>query len=167
MLFQIDYRSSRLAALLSELFCPLSLPLVLALISLQQLQYDSLIHLLPLLVVIAINSISLAIGIGVIFFLLSKARKGMSQRALTLILNKARKSFIQKAKQSFTLPVSLVVNPSKNSFILIYLPALFPALNSRQILASSAVDNLKPFAHIGLHSKRSVRVCCRNWQLIG
>ncbi|KAI3666635.1 hypothetical protein L1987_88845 [Smallanthus sonchifolius] len=38
MLFQIDHRSSRLAALLSELFCPLSLPLVLALISLQQLQ---------------------------------------------------------------------------------------------------------------------------------
>lgn len=34
MLFQIDHRSSRLAAQLSELFCPLSLPLVLALISL-------------------------------------------------------------------------------------------------------------------------------------
>lgn len=64
MLFQIDHRSSRLAALLSELFCPLSLPLVLALISLQQLQYDSLIHLLPLLVVIAINSISLAIELA-------------------------------------------------------------------------------------------------------
>lgn len=47
MLFQIDHRSSRLAALLSELFCLLSLPLVLALISLQQLQYDSLIHILP------------------------------------------------------------------------------------------------------------------------
>jgi hypothetical protein len=46
MLFQIDHRSSRLAALLSELFCLLSLPLVLALISLQQLQYDSLIHIL-------------------------------------------------------------------------------------------------------------------------
>ena len=72
MLFQIDHRSSRLAALLSELFCPLSLPLVLALISLQQLQYDSLIHLLPFIVVIAINSISLAIGIGIIFFLLSE-----------------------------------------------------------------------------------------------
>lgn len=26
---------------------------------------------------------------------------------------------------------------------------------------------LKPFVHIGLHSKRSVRVYCRNWQLIG
>ncbi|KAI3664367.1 hypothetical protein L1987_89894 [Smallanthus sonchifolius] len=63
MLFQIDHRSSRLAALLSELFCPLSLPLVLALISLQQLQYDSFIHLLPFIVVIARNSISLAIGI--------------------------------------------------------------------------------------------------------
>lgn len=49
-----------------------SVSVVLLMISLQQLQYDSLIHLLPLLVVIAINSISLAIGIGVIFFLLSE-----------------------------------------------------------------------------------------------
>ncbi|KAI3671279.1 hypothetical protein L2E82_53467 [Cichorium intybus] len=95
MLFQIDHRSSRLAALLSELFCPLSLPLVLALISLQQLQYDSLIHLLPFIVVIARNSISLAIGIGVIFFLLSEGgpveskKRHCKWRALTLILNKA------------------------------------------------------------------------------
>jgi hypothetical protein len=95
MLFQIDHRSSRLAAQLSELFCPLSLPLVLALISLQQLQYDSLIHLLPFIVVIARNSISLAIGIGVIFFLLSEGgpvesnKRHCKWRALTLILNKA------------------------------------------------------------------------------
>ncbi|KAI3666379.1 hypothetical protein L1987_89118 [Smallanthus sonchifolius] len=95
MLFQIDHRSSRLAALLSELFCPLSLPLVLALISLQQLQYDSFIHLLPFIVVIARNSISLAIGIDVIFFLLSEGgpveskKRHCKWRALTLIINKA------------------------------------------------------------------------------
>lgn len=95
MLFQIDHRSSRLAALLSELFCPLSLPLVLALISLQQLQYDSLIHLLPFIVVIAINSISLAIGIGIIFFLLSaggpvESKKSLLQRIFPVFCSQGK-----------------------------------------------------------------------------
>lgn len=69
--------------------------LALALISLQQLQYDSLIHLLPFLVVIAIKSIgnwhwrNLLSPVGKEGGLVESKKRNVLACFLTLILNKA------------------------------------------------------------------------------